>query len=784
METGLLHHELTGFPPGFPTRSAAHISERQLARTLNSVVAAALPSVFGWLAVLAMLVLAGWIAFLPGQVQPARLDLLWLTAGVLLSLRVLTWFAKIPDGCAHSLVALVAALLLANLFLEFHLELNPAPTTLLILLLIGAANLLLDTIWFICIVLATLAGWAHFAIAAGQPAVWTRPGFALAGGVAIAGLMFRSRLRAQRLHLSEVARRAELDQALDTARQYEEQFRQLSSAAFEALIIYDHGRILQANQAAATLFGFALPDLIGSRVLDLFPSAQLHTISHSLEFGNFKSFEAEGARKDGTLFPVELIGKAMTWQDRTVRVIAVRDLSTLKATELQLAQEKLMRDRQYRRQSALADLELTMDQPHELKPTLQRIAELAVWQLPASEAGVFLHETENGTFALSASSAATVCVRPRFARTEKLPLALTLPLDNREALSVTDATQDVFGIRQIFPHAELGAYVVLPMLSEMRIVGLMFVLHAQPRPFTPEDLAFLENLAGRAAVAVFKLRSFEKLRRANEQLEQQRAELKSKNTELTGTKDAAEAAARAKTQFLDNMSHEFRTPLNGILGMAHLLSQADLDSDQRESMQLLQDSAEHLLAIVNDTLDLSQLEAGRLALQLEDFDAREIVAELINKFSPVAVRKNLSLASSFPEGLPTRWRGDASRLQRVLGHLLDNAIKFTERGGVHLQIRAQDQKPDAVTIRFEIRDTGIGIPVEAQADLFRPFHQADNSRTRQFGGAGLGLALCKRLVELMGGQIGVESRAGDGASFWFTAKFSNATSETTPRQPG
>lgn len=736
------------------------------------MVAATLPSVFGWLAVLAMLVLGGLVAFLPGSVLPAQLDLLWLAAGLLLALRAMTWFVRIPDWCANPLAVLIAGLVLANLFLQFYLHASPAPTIFLSLFLVLIANVFLDPIWFSFIVIAAFGGWTYFAIIAHQPELWTAQGCALAAGIIVAGVTFRSRRQAQRLQLSEATRRAELEQAFAIARHYEEQFQQLSSAAFEALIIYEHGQILHVNQAAATLFGYALPELIGGNVLDLFPPVQHQAVTHSLEFGNFKSFEATGRRKDGVTFPAELAGKPLAWQERNVRVVAVRDLSTLKAAEQQLWREKQMRDRQYRRQSALADLELAIDQPHELKAALQRIAELAVSHLPAGEAWMFLREANEEQYVLGANCAASPCARPRFTRAEKLPLALSLPLENREVLIVADATQDVFEARLIFPRSKVGAYVVLPMLSEAKIVGLFLVLCPQPGPFTPEDMAFLENLAGRAATAVFKWRSLEKLRQANELLERQRADLKAKNAELIEARDAAEAAARAKTQFLDNMSHEYRTPLNGILGMAHLLAHSNLEGEQRESVQILQESAEQLLAIVNDTLDLSQLEAGRLALRLDDFDLRETLDELIGKFAPAAARKHLALTSAFAGDLPSRLRGDAGRLQRVLGHLLGNAIKFTERGDVRLQIQTANQGAGSVTLRFEVHDTGIGIPTDAQASLFRPFHQADNSRTRRFGGAGLGLVLCKRLVELMGGQIGVESRAGEGARFWFTAKFS------------
>jgi PAS domain S-box-containing protein len=273
-------------------------------------------------------------------------------------------------------------------------------------------------------------------------------------------------------------------------------------------------------------------------------------------------------------------------------------------------------------------------------------------------------------------------------------------------------------------------------------------------------------------------RDVTKSRRNAEELDRHRKQLETlvaeRTAQLAAATQAAEAANRAKSAFLANMSHEIRTPMNGVIGMIQLLAGTPLSDEQREYAQAADESAKSLLAIIDDVLDLSKIEAGRVEIEAVDFDLHSVVEQTASTFGARAREKALEFACVVEPGTPRYVRGDPLRLRQVLGNLVSNAIKFTSRGTVVLSARPLARAGGRVEVRFEVRDSGIGIAADKLAGLFTPFTQADVSTTRKFGGTGLGLSICKRLVELMGGTIGVESAEGKGSVFGFTLWFALA----------
>ncbi|MCA9470688.1 MAG: response regulator [Nitrospira sp.] len=544
--------------------------------------------------------------------------------------------------------------------------------------------------------------------------------------------------RDKQLQQSQEELEKRIQEATEEARQLARRQELILEAAGEGIYGVDQqGNITFVNRTATRLLGWEGHELIGKpeHLIQPLPSIMLSSQKASLGSADDVGLErdigelnhSEFFRKDGARFPAESTRTSLCGEDHEMSgaVVTFKDISMRKRAE-----------------KALIDSE-------------ERFRKI----FSHSNDAIFVVDLKANTI-LEANSCAANMLEYSEAELTSLSVFAIHPNDGQTLL---DFCQSV---------SERG-YGWTDQLSCTTKTG---------RRLVAEISSSVIEMGGKECMIAL-VRDMTERKQKEEQLARVAKELEVKNQELAQARDEAVAAARSKSEFLATMSHEIRTPMNGVIGMTGLLMETDLTRSQKFYAETVRNSGEALMTIINDILDFSKIEAGKLELEAIDFDFQVAVEETLDLLTEKALSKDLEISTFVFPDVTTAVRGDPGRLRQVLLNLVSNAIKFTDAGEVGIQVLRLNETDSDIELRVQVSDTGIGIAPDVQDRLFQAFTQADSSTTRKYGGTGLGLVICKRLVELMNGTIGVESRVGQGSLFWFTVKLEKQEHRFEAQQP-
>jgi len=626
-------------------------------------------------------------------------------------------------------------------------------------------------------------------------------------------------------------------QAESELRISEQRFRTFVDHAADAFFLFDDENIvLDVNRQACQTLGYTREELLGKTPIEFDPDvtpAILDEIKRKLDDGQLMAFESRHRRKDGTVFPVEVRGQAFWEGGRRFRMASARDITERKLTEEALReseerfrgtfenaaigianvnfQGRWLRVNQrlcdivgYARDELLQKTFQEITYPDDLAISLEKFIPFMRGELPQyslqkryvrKDGSIVWIELFGSLQRDAAGKPAYVIVMIQDI-SERKRLEGELRESEHRWRSITEALPQLVwtatpdGACDYFS-TQWTQYTGVPTDE---LLGWQWLKTLHPGDREPTRQFWTDSAAGRHDYDVeYRVRrldgEYRWFKTRGVPIRGSKGEVfkwfgtctditdgKLAAGELRLAKEAAESANRAKDEFLANVSHEIRTPMNAIMGLTSLVLGTDLNEGQRQSLTTVKSAANNLLSIINDLLDFSKIEAGKLELSLGEFGLRATLADTMRALAVRAQQKGLELVSNVQTELPDALIGDAGRLRQVLLNLIGNAIKFTEKGEVVVQVCAisdatSKNDENEVHLLFTVRDTGIGIPGEKQATIFRAFEQEDSSTTRKYGGTGLGLTISSQLAALMGGRIDVDSEPGRGSTFSFTARF-------------
>jgi PAS domain S-box-containing protein len=563
---------------------------------------------------------------------------------------------------------------------------------------------------------------------------------------------FNSMVGALRESAALAGRQAqELRTQQESLRDSEAKFRTMYASSSDALMLLDAGGFLDCNRAALEMFACPTVEEFCKHALADFSPPNQPGGGDSIELAGEKieaavaegsqSFEWTHRRANGEVFPAEVLLTRLEMGGKPVLQATVRDVTRRKqaeeATRLRARLEAMH-----------SEIGAALVQSQEFGRMMQQCADALLRGIEAPFARIWMLDPDTDMLVLCTSVGMYTHIdgphsRVRVGERKLGRIAITRkPLETNSLVNEPGVNVDWIKAHGI---VSFGGY---PLVVQDRLVGVVVVFGK--RPFLPEEFSAIAQAASRISLGL--------QRRQTER-------------ELHAAKVRAEEATAAKSMFLANMSHEIRTPMNAVIGLTHLALKTELTPKQRDYLTKVKAAAGALLGIINDILDFSKIEAGKMEIENSEFRFEDVLENLSTVIGHKMHEKKLEFLISAKPGIPPNLVGDPLRLGQILINLVNNAVKFTERGEVAVSIGVEEQVPGRVKLRFTVQDTGIGMTPEQSSRLFRPFSQADASTTRKFGGTGLGLSISKRLVEMMEGEIWVESQAGMGSTFIFTAWF-------------